>query len=164
MELSITTPREVYKPFEYEKAAEFWDKQQNNHWLPSEVSMSNDLQDWNQELTESEKRVLGQVLKSFTQTEIHVNEYWATKVTKWFPKPEIQLMCSAFSSMEGIHQVGYAYLNDTLGLDDYSAFLQDTSAMAKLDALKAVKGNSKSDIARSLAIFSAFTEVGYSTL
>ena len=156
--LSITTPREVYKPFEYPRAAEFWEKQQNNHWLPSEVSMSKDLQDWSHELTESERKVIGNVLKSFTQTEIHVNEYWATKVTKWFPKPEIQLMCSAFSSMESVHQVGYSYLNDTLGLDNYSAFMQDPSALAKLDALKSVKGNSKSDIARSLAIFSAFTE------
>ena len=156
--MSITTPRDYYKPFEYPRAAEFWEKQQNNHWLPSEVSMSKDLQDWNNELTESEKQVLGQVLKSFTQTEIHVNEYWATKVTKWFPLPEIQLMASAFSSMEGVHTVGYSYLNDTLGLDDYKAFMQDPSAMAKLDHLKAVKGNSKADIARSLAIFSAFTE------
>lgn len=156
--MSLTSPRDVYKPFEYPRAVDFWEKQQNNHWLPSEVSMSKDLQDWNSELTDSEKRVLGNVLKSFTQTEIYVNEYWSTRVSGWFPKPEIQLMCSAFASMESIHQVGYSYLNDTLGLDDYSAFLQDPSAVAKLDALKSVKGSSRADIARSLAVFSAFTE------
>jgi ribonucleoside-diphosphate reductase beta chain len=156
--LSLTKTREVFKPFEYPKAHEFWEKQQNNHWLPSEVSMSKDIQDWKNELTESERKVLGNVLNSFTQTEIHVNEYWSTKVSKWFPKPEIQLMCSAFASMESIHQVGYAYLNDTLGLDDYSAFMEDPTAVSKLDYLKTVKGNSKTDIARSLAIFSAFTE------
>lgn len=156
--MSLTKPRLEYKPFEYPRAFEYWEKQQNAHWMPSEVSMDKDLQDWNNELTESEKRVLGQILKSFTQTELHVNEYWSENVAKWFPKHEIRLMSSAFASMESIHAVGYAYLNDTLGLDDYGAFLQDSSAVAKLNRLKIVKSNNRRDIARSLAVFSAFTE------
>jgi ribonucleoside-diphosphate reductase beta chain len=154
----LTKKREVYKPFEYEQAYTFWEKQQNAHWLPFEVAMAKDIQDWNHNLTDSERLVIGQILKSFTQVEISVNEYWSTKVSKWFPKPEICMMASAFGSMETVHTVGYAYLNDSLGLDDYSAFLQDQTAVAKLDRLKEVKGNTKKDIARSLAIFSGFTE------
>jgi len=156
--MPLTTSREVYKPFEYPKAYEYWEMQQNAHWLPSEVAMSKDINDWKHKLTESERLVVGQILKSFTQTEISVNEYWSTKVSKWFPKPEIAMMASAFASMETIHTVGYSYLNDSLGLDDYSAFLQDQTAVAKLDALKSAKSKSKRDIARSLAIFSGFTE------
>jgi ribonucleoside-diphosphate reductase beta chain len=156
--MSLTNLREVYKPFEYPKAFEYWEKQQNAHWLPSEVAMSKDINDWKHNLTESERLVIGQILKSFTQTEISVNDYWSTKVARWFPKPEIAMMASAFGSMETIHTVGYSYLNDSLGLDDYSAFLQDPTAVAKLDTLKQVKGKSKRDIARSLAIFSGFTE------
>jgi len=156
--MPLTTSREVYKPFEYPKAYEYWEMQQNAHWLPSEVAMSKDINDWKHNLTESERLVVGQILKSFTQTEISVNEYWSTKVSKWFPKPEIAMMASAFASMETIHTVGYSYLNDSLGLDDYSAFLQDETAVAKLDALKSAKSKSKKDIARSLAIFSGFTE------
>lgn len=156
--MSITTPRDFYKPFEFPKAFEYWEKQQNAHWLPSEVAMAKDINDWTHKLTESERLVIGQILKSFTQTEISVNDYWSTKVSRWFPKPEICMMASAFGAMETIHTVGYAYLNDSLGLDDYSAFLQDPTAVAKLDNLKKVKGKSKRDIARSLAIFSGFTE------
>lgn len=156
--MSLTTPREVYKPFEFPKAYEYWEKQQNAHWLPSEVAMSKDINDWKHKLSESERLVVGQILKSFTQTEISVNEYWSTKVSKFFPKPEIAMMASAFAAMESIHTVGYSYLNDSLGLDDYSAFMQDPTALAKLDALKQIKGKSKRDIARSLAIFSGFTE------
>lgn len=156
--MSLTTPRQVYKPFEYSKAFEYWEKQQNAHWLPSEVAMSKDINDWTGNLTESERLVVGQILKSFTQTEISVNDYWSRKVSKWFPKPEICMMASAFAAMETVHTVGYAYLNDSLGLDDYSAFLQDPTAVAKLDALKNTKSKSKRDIARSLAIFSGFTE------
>jgi ribonucleoside-diphosphate reductase beta chain len=156
--MSLLNPRDFYKPFQYPKAYEYWEKQQNAHWLPSEVAMSKDINDWTHKLTESERLVVGQILKSFTQTEISVNEYWSRKVSKWFPKPEICMMASAFGAMESIHTVGYSYLNDSLGLDNYSAFLQDSTAVAKLDALKSVKGRSKQDIARSLAIFSGFTE------
>jgi len=57
-----------------------------------------------------------------------------------------------------VHVQAYSYLNDSLGLDDYAAFLQDTTAVAKLDKLKNTKGKTKRDIARRLAIFSGFTE------
>lgn len=156
--MSLLKPREVYKPFQYPRAYDFWEKQQNAHWLPFEVAMSKDINDWTHKLNESERLVIGQILKSFTQTEISVNDYWSRKVSGWFQIPEICMMASAFAAMETIHTVGYAYLNDSLGLDDYSAFLQDPTAVAKLDALKKVKGRTKRDIARSLAIFSGFTE------
>lgn len=154
----IFKSRQVYRPFEYPEAYEYWEKQQLAHWLPFEVAMSKDVQDWKGELSESERKVVGQILKSFTQTELCVNDYWSTYVTRWFQKPEIVMMASSFGAMETIHTVGYSYLNDSLGLDDYTAFLDDPTAMAKLDRLKTVKGKSKKDIARSIAIFSAFTE------
>lgn len=155
---NLTKKREVYRPFEYPKAYEYWEKQQNAHWLPSEVPMSKDIQDWKQNLTESERLVVGQILKSFTQIEISVNDYWSRKISKWFPKPEIAMMASTFGAMETVHTVGYAYLNDSLGLSDYAAFLQDPTALAKLNRLQEAKKHTLRDIARSLAIFSAFTE------
>lgn len=156
--MGLTNSRDTYKPFEYPKAYEYWQNQQGAHWLPFEVPMTKDVNDWKYNLTESERKVVGQILKSFTQTELFVNDYWAQKVSKWFPKPEICMMSSAFASMETVHTVGYAYLNDSLGLDEWDAFLQDPTAVAKLERLQSVKGNSKKDIARSLAIFSGCTE------
>jgi ribonucleoside-diphosphate reductase alpha chain len=170
MSRNLLSPREVYRPFEYQEADKFAELQHNAHWLPSEVAMAKDLQDWNEKLTESERNVLGQILKSFTQTEVHVNDYWA-RVPTWFPKPEIKDMASAFANMEAIHTKGYAYLNDSLGLGDYAAFLSDPTAVAKLDRLKSLPQwndlddgdeqalyDFKKTLARSLAIFSAFTE------
>lgn len=156
--MSLTRGREVYKPFHYEKAFEYFEKQSQAHWLPTEVSMASDINDWKTELNEVERSVIGNILKSFTQFEIHVNDYWSRKVSKWFPHPEICMMASTFAGMEAIHTWAYSYLNDSLGLDDYKAFLEDESAVAKLDRLKQVKGNSKEDMAKSLAIFSGFTE------
>lgn len=156
--MSLTQKREVYKPFEYPKAFEFFEKQQQAHWLPTEVSMAGDINDWKTELNEVEKSVVGNVLKGFTQAEIHVEDYWSNKVAKWFKKPEIQMMANTFAGMEAIHMWGYSYLNDSLGLDDYAAFMEDKSTMAKLDRLKVIKGSTIEDKARSLAIFSGFTE------
>ncbi|MEM4379613.1 MAG: ribonucleotide-diphosphate reductase subunit beta [Thermoplasmatales archaeon] len=150
--------REVFAPFEYEEAYNYWLKQQNAHWLHTEVSMATDIQDWRFNLSESEKSVVGNTLKGFTQTEVIINDYWATKITRWFPKPELAMMSSAFSNMETIHMKAYAYLNESLGLTDFSAFMQEPTAKAKIDNLIETKGNSKADIAKSLAVFSGFAE------
>lgn len=158
MTSNIMRARQEYKPFEYPAAFEFYLAQRRAHWSTDEIAMSKDIQDWNNNLLESERLVLGQILKSFVQTETHVNEYWSQKVVKWFPKYEIVMMATTFASFEAIHTEAYAYLNDSLGLTDYSAFLQDETAVAKLNRLQEVSGRSKRDIARSLAIFSAFTE------
>jgi len=155
---NLMKSRQVYKPFHYEKAFDYFEKQNQAHWVPTEVSMASDVNDWKSTLTETEKSVIGNVLKGFTQAEIQVADFWARKVSKWFPHPEICMMSSAFSAMEAIHTWGYSYLNDSLGLDDYEAFLDDPTTMAKLQRLKDTKGKSKEDIAKSLAIFSAFTE------
>ena len=56
--MSLLKARSVYKPFEYPKAFELWEKQQNAHWLPSEVAMSKDINDWKHNLTESERLVI----------------------------------------------------------------------------------------------------------
>ncbi len=152
------TPRATYKPFEYEFAYKYWELQQQSHWLHSEIAMSSDINDWKMNLTDIEKNVVGNILKGFIQAELCIEEYWASKVYKWFPKPEIQLMSSAFASMESIHAVAYAYLNDSLGLLEYDAFLHEPVAKAKIDRLIMPVGRSKTEIAKSLAIFSAFNE------
>lgn len=156
--MSLLDKRLVYSPFEYPQAHEFWLKQQMSHWLPQEIPLGSDVQDWKEKLTEEEKLVIGRTLKGFTQTEILVEDYWATKVTRWFKKPEIQMMANAFSAMESIHAVAYAYLQETLGINDFDAFLYEPSAKAKIDRLLSTKGKSREEIAKSLAVFSAFTE------
>lgn len=162
MTSSLLIPRRTYKPFLYETAFEYWQKQQNAHWLPSEISMNGDIQDWKLELSEEEKQVVSNVLKGFIQTEITVNEYWSRNVAQWFPHPEISMMASTFGSFESIHTIAYAYLNDTLGIEDYDAFLHEPTALAKIDRLddliKVGTDANITDIARSLAIFSGFTE------
>jgi ribonucleoside-diphosphate reductase beta chain len=155
--------RIVYKPFEYPQAYEYWLSQQQAHWLHTEVPMMSDLTDWNSNLNATEKNIIGSILKGFAQTETVVNDYWSGLVTKWFRKPEVIMMATTFGSMETIHAEAYSLLNETLGLDNFSEFLEDESTMAKIENLMLVRDsfNGEKDlheIAKSLAIFSAFTE------
>ena len=161
--MSLLNERIVYKPFEYPEAYDFWLKQQQAHWLHTEVPMSQDVTDWASNLKDHEKNVIGGILKGFAQTETIVNDYWSTLVTKWFRKPEIIAMATMFGAMETIHAEAYSLLNEELGLDDFSEFLEDETTMAKIETLMDVRdsfGDEKDwhEIAKSLAIFSAFTE------
>ena len=159
----IKKPRLIYKPFEYQEAADYWLKQQQAHWLHTEVPMMSDLTDWNSNLNETEKNIIGSILKGFAQTETVVNDYWSGLVTKWFRKPEIVAMAVTFGSFETIHAEAYSLLNETLGLDNFDEFLEDEATMAKIQNLMDIRDSFEGDtnwheVAKSLAIFSAFTE------
>src|SRR6056300_961120 len=161
--MSILQERVVYKPFEYPAAHEYWLKQQQAHGIHTEVPMANDVTDWKSNLKDHEKNVVGGILKGFAQTETVVNDYWTALVTQWFRKPEIIMMATTFGAFETIHAEAYSLLNEELGLDDFSEFLEDETTMAKIENLMSVRDsfNGEKDwheIAKSLAIFSAFTE------
>jgi ribonucleoside-diphosphate reductase beta chain len=155
--------RIVYKPFEYQPAADYWLKQQQAHWLHTEVPMMSDVNDWKQNLSKTEKNIIGSILKGFAQTETVVNDYWSGLVTKWFRKPEIIMMATTFGAFETIHAEAYSLLNETLGLENFDEFLEDEATMAKIENLTDVRDSFSDEqdlheIAKSLAIFSAFTE------
>lgn len=155
---NLLKPRPTYKPFQYPEYYELWKKAHQSHWLADEVSMASDINDWKLLLTEAERNLIGYILKGFTQQEVFIEDYWSAKVSRWFKHPEIQMMSHTFAAFESIHADGYDKLNSSLGLEDYEAFLHEPETKAKIDRLIDVKGKSTKDIARSLAIFSAFSE------
>jgi ribonucleoside-diphosphate reductase beta chain len=167
---SIFKERVEFKPFEYPTYYnEGWMKQAQSFWLHTEISMQGDIKDWNENLTPAEKNLVGNILLGFAQTECAVSDYWTGMVTKWFPKHEIKQMAIIFGSQETIHATAYSYLNETLGLDDFKAFLHEPATSAKFEFLLETSADymhsdlfnsadARKDVARSLAIFSAFAE------
>lgn len=157
--MGLFDKRIEYKPFEYpEYYTEGWLKQAQAFWLHTEISMSGDVKDWNERLNEKEKHLVGNILLGFAQTECAVSDYWTQNVVGWFPKHEIQQMAMIFGSQETIHAVAYSYLNETLGLDDFKAFLHEPATAERFNNLVVCEGAEPADIARSIAVFSAFTE------
>jgi len=166
----LFTERIEFKPFEYPVYYnEGWLKQAQAFWLHTEISMQGDVKDWNENLSSEEKNLVGNILLGFAQTECAVSDYWTTMVTKWFPKHEIKQMAMMFGSQETIHATAYSYLNETLGLEDFAAFLHEPSTAAKFELLTsttadwthedlAQSSQARREVARSLAIFSAFAE------
>ena len=159
-----------FKPFEYpDYYTEGWLKQAQAFWLHTEIPMQGDVKDWNEFLTKEEKNLVGNILLGFAQTECAVSDYWTNMVTKWFPKHEIRQMAMMFGSQETIHATAYSYLNETLGLDDFSAFLHEPAVAEKFELLTQTSADwthddldtnpqARKEVARSLAIFSAFSE------
>ena len=157
--MGLFDERIAYKPFDYpEYYTEGWLKQAQAFWLHTEIPMSGDVKDWNERLNDKEKSLVGNILLGFAQTECAVSDYWTQKVVGWFPKHEIQQMAMMFGSQETIHAVAYSYLNETLGLEDFEAFLQDEATMARFNNLVSYEGTDRIGIGKSLAIFSAFAE------
>jgi ribonucleoside-diphosphate reductase beta chain len=167
---NLFTERIAYKPFEYpEYYTEGWLKQAQAFWLHTEIAMQGDVKDWKERLTESEKNLVGNILLGFAQTECAVSDYWTNMVTSWFPKHEIRQMAMMFGSQETIHAVAYSYLNETLGLEDFEAFLHEEAISNKFEVLMNTSADythkdlqdyvlARKEVARSLAIFSAFAE------
>jgi ribonucleoside-diphosphate reductase beta chain len=167
---SLFIERVEYKPFEYPiYYTEGWLKQAQAFWLHTEISMQGDIKDWNEYLSEAEKNLVGNILLGFAQTECAVSDYWTGMVTKWFPKHEIKQMAMIFGSQETIHATAYSYLNESLGLEDFKAFLHEPAIAQKFEYLLetnydysytdlAESSDARRDVARSLAIFSAFAE------
>jgi ribonucleoside-diphosphate reductase beta chain len=162
--------RVPFKPFEYPTYFnDGWMPQQQAHWLHTEISMQGDVKDWNERLSASEKNLVGNILLGFAQTECAVSDYWTNMVTKWFPKHEIRQMAMAFGSSETIHATAYSYLNETLGLEDFEAFLHEPAIADKFELLTettadwthndlAKNAKARQEVGKSLAIFSAFSE------
>ena len=59
--MSLLKERVVYKPFEYPQAYDYWLKQQQAHWLHTEVPMAQDVTDWKSNMKDHEKNVVGQI-------------------------------------------------------------------------------------------------------
>lgn len=168
--MGIFTERIAYKPFEYpEYYTEGWLKQAQAFWLHTEISMQGDVKDFKENLTDAERNLVGNILLGFAQTETAVGDYWTTMVTKWFPKHEIKQMAMMFGSQETIHAAAYSYLNETLGLEDFEAFLHEPATAARFENLVNTKvgydhnmlskcPKCREDVARSIAVFSAFAE------
>ncbi len=158
--MSLLDSKPIYKPFKYPWAYDAWLQQQRIHWLPEEVPLADDVKDWRNKLTPSEQHLLTQIFRFFTQSDVEVNNCYMKHYSRVFKPTEVQMMLAAFSSMETVHIAAYSHLLDTLGMPEaeYSAFLHYKEMKVKYDYMQEFNVDSKHDIAKTLAVFGAFTE------
>lgn len=152
--------RHVYKPFLYPWCYEAWLTQQRVHWLPEEVPLAEDVRDWRKKLTPEEKNLLTQIFRFFTQADVEVNNCYMKHYSRVFGPVEVQMMLGAFANIETIHIAAYSHLLDTIGMPEieYSAFMQYKEMKDKYDYMQTANMDSRRDIAKTMAMFGAFTE------
>ena len=97
--MSLLSSGIAYKPFHYPWAYEAWQVQQQIHWIPEEVPMTDDVRDWKEKMTESEKNLCTQVFRFFTQADIEVNDCYMTKYSQVFKPTEVKMMLASFAKM-----------------------------------------------------------------
>jgi ribonucleoside-diphosphate reductase beta chain len=150
----------AYKPFRYPWAFDYWQKQQQVHWLPEEVPLGEDCKDWATKLNDNERNLLTQIFRFFTQSDIEVNDNYMERYGRVFKPTEVKMMLSAFANMETVHIAAYALLLETIGMPDaeFSAFMEYKAMKDKHDYMQKFGMDSDADICRTLAMFGGFTE------
>ena len=151
----------TYDVTRYPWAYECWKRQQQTHWMGEEVPLGADIRDWQSgRLTDSEKNLLTQIFRFFTQSDVEVGDNYLKRYIPIFQPLEVQMMMAAFTNMETVHIDAYALLLKTLGMpqSEFEAFRDYDAMRAKADYMHTFGVGTCADVARTLAMFGAFTE------
>jgi ribonucleoside-diphosphate reductase beta chain len=151
----------TYDVDRYGWAYEFWKRQQQTHWMGEEVPLGSDLKDWaSDRVTPNERALLTQIFRFFTQSDIEVGDNYLKRYIPIFQPLSVQMMMAAFTNMETVHIDAYALLLKTLGMPktEFEAFRDYSEMRAKADYMHQFGVDTVADVARTLAMFGAFTE------
>jgi len=159
--IGLLTASGSYDVERYPWAYDFWKRQQQTHWMGEEVPLGADIKDWTSErVTDAERALLTQIFRFFTQSDVEVGDNYLKRYIPLFQPLEIQMMMAAFSNMETVHIDAYALLLKTLGMPktEFAAFRDYAEMRAKADYMHTFGVGTVADVARTLAMFGAFTE------
>jgi len=158
--MGLLDERDYYKPFNYPWAFENYKLQQQMHWSPSEVNLADDLRDYKEKLTLGNRRLITQIFRFFTQADVDVCRGYAQHYLPTFKQPEVRMMLVSFAAMEAVHQEAYSLLLETLGFmdEEYQMFMEYKAMLDKHEYLSDFGTSTPTDIAKTMAIYSAFTE------
>jgi len=159
--IGLLTATGTYDVERYPWAYEFWKRQQQIHWMGEEVPLGNDIKDWtSNHVTEAERTLLTQIFRFFTQSDVEVSDNYLKRYIPIFQPLEVQMMMAAFSNMETVHIDAYALLLKTLGMpkSEFAAFRDYAAMRDKADYMHSFGVDTVADVARTLAMFGAFTE------
>lgn len=175
---NLLTSRSTYKPFLYPWAHVAYQEQKAAEWSIEEIPLADDVKDWNSgKLNDSEKNLLTQIFRFFTQADVDVAKGYLHQYIPIFGhQPELASMLTIFAKMEAEHVNAYSSLLDTIGMPEteYQAFAEYTAMADKhelisnttmfIDQWSNEDGRveytkeSLESIALGLAVYSAFTE------
>ena len=153
--ISMLEPSIVFRPFRYPWANEIFERHEAMHWVKEEVGMDEDISDWKIKgrLTDDEKNLITNILRMFTQGDVQVASNYYDQLIPRIKANEIRNMLGSFAAREGIHQVAYALLNDSLGFPDseYHSFLEYQEMLDKIEMMASENPSTQSGLAHCMA-------------
>jgi len=122
--------------------------------------LADDIRDYKEKLTVGNRKLITQIFRFFTQADVDVCAGYAQHYLPIFKQPEVRMMLVSFASMEAVHQEAYSLLLETLGFPDeeYQMFLEYKEMVDKHEYLSHFGTRNPTDLAKTMAIYSAFTE------
>jgi ribonucleoside-diphosphate reductase beta chain len=138
-----------------------WQEQQRVHWVGEEIPLGNDLKDWTSDrMSDSDRALLTQIFRFFTQADVEVGGNYIDRLLPVFKPLEIRMMMSAFTNMETVHIDAYALIIQTLGMpqSEFEAFRDYKEMSDKAAYMHKFSMETDADVAKTLAMFGAFTE------
>lgn len=122
----------ILNPIKYKFAWEYYNAANSNHWLPQEVNMQKDIEQWNSPgvLTDNEKHIIETALGFFTTADSLVANNLVLGVYSRLTAPEARMYLLRQGYEEAIHTHSYQHIVETLGLDEDKIFSMYKSVSA----------------------------------
>ena len=111
-------------PMKHLFAWEAYNVGNSNHWLPTEISMQNDIEQWKSKdvLTDDERRAFETVLGFFTTADSIAANNVVLALYKHITSPECRMYLLRQGYEEAIHTHAYQYIVESLGMDEGKIF------------------------------------------
>lgn len=131
----------ILHPIKYGFAMEAYKTGNANHWLPEEIPMQKDVEQWQSSsaLTDDERRVVKVALGYFTTADSIVANNLVLAIYRHITSPECRMYLLRQAYEEAIHTTSYQYIVESLSLDEEEIFsmYRDTAAIHDKDVLTA---------------------------
>lgn len=110
-------------PIKYSWAWEHYLNGSNNHWMPAEVPMGRDIEQWHSdELSEAEKLLILRNLGFFSTAESLVANNLVLAIFRHVTNPECRQYLLRQALEEAIHTHAFQYICESLSLDERGVF------------------------------------------
>jgi ribonucleoside-diphosphate reductase beta chain len=110
-------------PMKHTFAWESYNTGNANHWLPTEISMQLDIEQWKSALiTDEEREAFQTVLGFFTTADSIAANNIVMAIYKHITSPECRLYLLRQGFEEAVHTHAYQYIVESLGLDEGKIF------------------------------------------
>ncbi len=111
-------------PMKHKWAWEYYNAANSNHWLPTEISMQLDIEQWKAPniLTVDERRAFETVLGFFTTADSIAANNIVIATYRQITSPEIRMYLLRQAYEEAIHTHAYQYIVQSLGMDEAKIF------------------------------------------